>query len=288
MDFQGLPISIENKKGSHRKWYDVGEQKAGVTVMKFPYGYIKGTLGTDGDEVDVYIGKDKDSEKVFIITQNKAPDFVKIDEQKVMLGFNSTEQARLAYLAHMDKPKALRNIKEMHIDEFKTKLDSHKGKLIKGALITYTDSDKIGGIVTSFNQRKKDILMTTASEDLQEVEKALSARIVSSIARRSRMEASAAQYAQDQRVFNVVPVPDVPQSAGIAETQPQIGTNRTQTPGETPVIPVRVIHNDVNPTQGTPEIYKSCVSCGRMNKSLEACLSCDNRPSSEATPIWKR
>lgn len=293
-DFQGLPISIENRKGSHRHWYDVGEQKEGVTVMKFPYGYVRGTLGTDGDEVDVYIGKDKASDKVFVITQNKAPDFVKIDEQKVMLGFNSSEQARLAYLAHMNKPKALRSIKEITMSEFKAKLTSHKGKLIKGVLITDLYSVKMGDTIeksmveTPKSVKKKENGMTTAAEDFDEVNKALSAAIASSIAGRARMDAQRGRWADAQRAFGVVPVDEVPRNAGIAEEQPLIGTARPHVDGEPPPVPVRAIHNEVSPHQTDPVIYKSCTGCGRMHKSLSSCPTCDNRANDEATPIWRR
>ncbi len=330
-DFQGLPISVENKKGSHRHWYDVGEQKAGVTIMKFPYGYVRGTLGTDGDEVDVYIGNDKTSDKVFVITQNKAPDFVKIDEQKVMLGFNSSEQAKLAYLAHMNKPKALRSIKEITMSEFKAKLVSHKGKLIKGALITHKYSAKMGDTVDKaldiqkkfksdaqrrymyaaadrgtisrqtveeFSDKtpkgvdlpervKKNKNMTTASEDLKDVNKALTAAIAGSIARRARMAAQVQTYETVQRVFGATPVDEVPSVVGIAEDQPQIGTTRERLPNEPPVVPVRVIHNDVSAAPTEPEVFKSCVGCGRMSKGL-MCHTCDNTPEVEATPIWRR
>lgn len=130
-DFQGLPVSVENRKGSYRHWYDAGKDQEGKTKMVFPYGYIRGTLGTDGDEVDVYLGPDKKSEKVFAVTQFKAPDFVEVDEQKIMLGFSSAQAAKSAYLKHMDNPKFFKDMKEMTMDEFKIKLGKKKGKLIK-------------------------------------------------------------------------------------------------------------------------------------------------------------
>lgn len=284
-DFQGLPISIENKTGSKRHWYDVGEQKAGVTVMKFPYGYVRGTLGTDGDEVDVYIGKNKASEKVFVITQNKAPEFVKIDEQKVMLGFNSSEQAKLAYLAHMNKPKAFRAMKELTMDEFKAKLTSHKGKLIKGLLITDTRSAKMGD--TAETRVDKEMSMTTASEDLQEIQKALTARFASSITKRARMAGAIQQY-EAARVFAATPADGVPQTVAVAEAQPLMGTSRERPLAEPPVVPVRAIHNDLSHTTTAPEMFKSCTGCGRMTKSLTECITCDNRVDPSATPIWKR
>lgn len=131
MEFLGLPISIENRKGSNRYWYDPEMDEHRETKMEFPYGYVRGTLGLDGDEVDVFVGPNKESRKVFVITQLKRPEFKKIDEQKVMLGFTSSSQAKKAYMRHFDKPDFFDSITEMDIDEFQQKLKSRKGKLIK-------------------------------------------------------------------------------------------------------------------------------------------------------------
>ncbi len=287
-DFQGLPISIENRKGSVRHWYDVEAQKAGTTKMKFPYGYVRGTLGLDGDEVDVYIGNNKESDKVFLITQNKAPEFTEIDEQKVMLGFNSPAEAKMAYFAHMDKRKAFRAMKEMSVEQFKAKLASHKGKLIKGALITDKYSGKMGDTASLPERVKKDKKsMTTAAEDLEDVTKALTAAIAGGFAQRARMEARVAEYNTAQRAFNATPVAEVPTNVGIAEAQPQLGTSRVRPAAEPPVVPVRAIHNEVPQASSEAEVYKSCVSCGRLSKSL-ACLTCDNTTDSSATPVWRR
>lgn len=131
VEFQGLPISVENRAGSERHWHDPHSGESGSTKMKYPYGYIRGTLGTDGDEVDVFVGPAKDSTKVFVVTQMKKPNFDEVDEQKVMLGFHSASDAKAAYLDHYDDPKFFGSMKEFHMADFKEKLTSHKGKLIK-------------------------------------------------------------------------------------------------------------------------------------------------------------
>ena len=97
--FQDLPISIENRVGSKRKWGPKPEQ---FTRMKLPYGYIRGAEGYDGDEVDVFIGPNKKSEFVFIVNQRQRRSLGKFDEHKVMLGFDSMPAARKGYLDHYD------------------------------------------------------------------------------------------------------------------------------------------------------------------------------------------
>lgn len=112
----GFDISIEQPKGSIRKGTDP-DGRTWESYMNNTYGYIKGTKGKDGDHIDIYIGNDLNSEKVFIIDQlNKDKSF---DEHKVMLGFNTQEEAKENYLANFEKGwKGLGNITEVHLDTF--------------------------------------------------------------------------------------------------------------------------------------------------------------------------
>jgi len=143
-DFQGLPISIENRAGSYRHWKDPRSGDSGKTKQFYPYGYIKGTLGLDGDEVDVYLGPDKKSEKVFIITQHRLPEFEKVDEQKVMLGFRDALSAKTAYLQHFDDASFFGNMKELTMYDFKKELGKKKGKLIKSHQSLYLSKSMVG------------------------------------------------------------------------------------------------------------------------------------------------
>jgi hypothetical protein len=118
----GFEISIENAKGSSRHWHDPHGGESGSTKMKHDYGYIRGTEGTDGDHVDVYVGPNHESQKVFVIDQMKKPDFKKFDEQKCMLGFDSAESAKAAYLAHYNDERFFGSMREMTMDDFKAKV----------------------------------------------------------------------------------------------------------------------------------------------------------------------
>jgi hypothetical protein len=145
LEFQGLPISVENRVGSKRHWTDEDTGETGSTTMLYPYGYVRGTLGTDGDEVDVYIGPSKDSQKVYVITQNKKPEagmagihpWVETDEQKVMLGFDSAAEAQNAYMEHYDDPRFFGIVVELTLPAFKDRLVTHHGKLIKRLNVGY-------------------------------------------------------------------------------------------------------------------------------------------------------
>ena len=120
----GFNISIENPKGSYR----CGKDKNGKewkTLMKHDYGYFTRTLGYDGDAIDVFIGDNLKSIKIFAIDQFLSGKF---DETKIMLGFNSKEEAKKGYLSCYEKNwKGFKTITEVDIDTFKKWLyDGHQ------------------------------------------------------------------------------------------------------------------------------------------------------------------
>ncbi len=119
--FQGLPVTIENRRGSVRSGRDRGGHEWAVS-MQHDYGYVRGTLGVDGDHFDVYLGPDDEAPTAYIVTTMAPPDFRQTDEQKAMLGFQSEEQARAAYLAHYDNPAFLGSVRAMPMAEFKAQL----------------------------------------------------------------------------------------------------------------------------------------------------------------------
>ncbi len=120
-DFQGLPITVENPRGTLRKGTDP-DGKEWSTGMLHHYGYIRGTLGVDGDHFDCYVGPNKAATHAFVITAMKPPAFKKKDEQKAMLGFSSEEEARAAFRAHYDDPGFMGECHAIPMEEFKAKV----------------------------------------------------------------------------------------------------------------------------------------------------------------------
>lgn len=116
---QGLPITIENPKGSVRR----GKSKDGKEwsqEMAHHYGYIKRTESeADGDHVDVFIGPNPESEIVFVVDQVGA-DGERFDEHKSMLGFTSAKEAKDAYHANYSAGwKGFAGIKALTMPTFK-------------------------------------------------------------------------------------------------------------------------------------------------------------------------
>ncbi|MEN6291698.1 MAG: hypothetical protein ABFD07_06750, partial [Methanobacterium sp.] len=122
---QGLNITIENPIGSVRKGRDE-DGKTWEHAMKSHYGYFKQTEGKDGDHIDTFIGPNPDSEKVFVVDQIN-PSTGKFDESKVMIGYNTIEEAQQAYSENYDKNwKGLQSITEVDIEPFKKWLNDGK------------------------------------------------------------------------------------------------------------------------------------------------------------------
>ncbi len=132
--FGGLQVSIENRKGSYRYWYDENNKERGKTLMHYPYGYVRGSIGPDGDHVDVYIGPNENATHVFVIDQMKAPDFKVFDEQKCMLGFDDADEAKAAYIKQYDDKRFFGSMKAMPFAEFARKVLSTTPRkpLVKG------------------------------------------------------------------------------------------------------------------------------------------------------------
>ena len=95
-------VVIEQPRGSVRSGVDANG-KAWETTMQHTYGYFGGTKGVDGDAIDVFLAHDLDEwdgTTVFVVDQYN-PDG-SFDEHKVMLGFNSQEEAEAAYFANYE------------------------------------------------------------------------------------------------------------------------------------------------------------------------------------------
>lgn len=117
VNVQGFDITIENPKGSVRSGIDASGKQWSVE-MKNHYGYFKRTEGYDGDQIDTFIGENLESGAIFVVDQvNNDKTF---DESKVMLGFNSIDEAREAYLSNYEAGwQGLGAIIETTVDDFK-------------------------------------------------------------------------------------------------------------------------------------------------------------------------
>lgn len=120
--WRGLTIAIENPAGSVRRgpgW----EQR-----MRYDYGEIVGSCGVDGDPVDVFVGPNPEAPMVYVVHQRKRGRWAEYDEDKCMVGFDSEEDARAAFLSCYTDPRFLGPITTMPVDEFVEKVRATREK----------------------------------------------------------------------------------------------------------------------------------------------------------------
>lgn len=111
ISFQGLPISVETRKGQTRSGTGPDGHKWSVK-LPYDYGYIKRTEGADGDHVDVCIGPDHQSDHVFVVDQHDHRTG-RFDEHKVMLGYRTQSEAEHAYRAGFSDGKGHLRMKKV-------------------------------------------------------------------------------------------------------------------------------------------------------------------------------
>lgn len=125
--WHGIEIAIENPVGSVRKG------NGWKTTMKNAYGYVCRSEAVDGDEVDVYLGSNMEAPIVYVVHQCKYNDWDKYDEDKCMIGFDSEDEAKAAYLKHYDDKRFLGPVTAVPVDAFvkKVKATYDKPAMIK-------------------------------------------------------------------------------------------------------------------------------------------------------------
>tara|TARA_R110000782_G_scaffold270186_1_gene369835 strand:- start:655 stop:2751 length:2097 start_codon:yes stop_codon:yes gene_type:complete len=116
---KGLKISIENPKGSIRSGTDVDGSKWS-NKLPYSYGYFNGTIGKDGDPIDVYLNTNfEENFQVYIIDQVEPTTRI-FDEHKVMFGFKDAQSAKQAYMkCYASNWKGFGNITQITLEKFK-------------------------------------------------------------------------------------------------------------------------------------------------------------------------
>ena len=98
-EFRGLPVVIENRKGTYREGTDP-DGKPWKVLMHGDYGYIPGTAAAgDKEGLDVFIGDDDSSEFAYVVEQLWDGKF---DEYKVVLGCSTLQDAEELYLSNYE------------------------------------------------------------------------------------------------------------------------------------------------------------------------------------------
>ncbi|WP_196236020.1 LPD38 domain-containing protein [Bradyrhizobium japonicum] len=118
--WNGLDITIETPKGAERSGKGANGESWSI-AMPGHYGYIRRTVGKDGDQVDVTFGDDPKSSRAFIVDQFN-PETGRFDEHKLFVGYPDLESATLAYdLSFSDGsgPQRRKAVSELSVDQLK-------------------------------------------------------------------------------------------------------------------------------------------------------------------------
>lgn len=117
----GLDVTIENQAGSERR--GVGpDGKPWTSRLPAHYGYVRRTVGADGDAVDVYIGPAKSASHVYVVDQID-PATGRFDEHKCVLGCHTEMEARQLYHAGFSDGSGAQRIgavAAMSVQQFKS------------------------------------------------------------------------------------------------------------------------------------------------------------------------
>lgn len=117
--FAGLPITVEVPAGETRTILNDEGDVVYQQLLENDYGELAGTLGRDGDPIDVILGPNERAPFVYIA------DFVDLgpvveerqNEDKILLGFNSLSDATTAFKA-MYPPSFLGGMKTVPLGTF--------------------------------------------------------------------------------------------------------------------------------------------------------------------------
>ena len=193
-----LDISVENPIGSTRSGKE--GKKSWTTTMRAHYGYIKRTVGADGDQVDVFVkeGTPADhSGTVYVIDQFN-PKTGRFDEHKGMIGYSSQADAARAY-----------------DDHFGDKSGPKRRKAVIGMpAATFARWAKEGDTTSPISQSGR-----TADEAQAEIEKSTGKLSPSRQKAAGRDPYAVAQEANDRRSGRTTGMPEqAPDNAAVART----------------------------------------------------------------------
>lgn len=148
VNVQGLNIAIETPKGAERSGVAPNGEPWSVE-MPAHYGYVKRTVGGDGENVDVYLGDNPESKTVAVVDQID-PETGEFDEHKAFVGFDRPDDVLGAYDAAFSDhsgPRRRGGIVAMTMDKFKEWLKSGDTKkpIAEQKVGTPIDPDKPTG-----------------------------------------------------------------------------------------------------------------------------------------------
>jgi hypothetical protein len=159
--FQGLPIIIEYRKGDEKP---NNEDADYGYPLYADYGYLEDTTSPEeGEELDVYLGPNPDSENAFLVSMNCKGDpdqdegAGQFDEFKVLLGFDDYDAAE-DFINNQYGSSQVGVIMETSVKDLKEeialgKLKNQKEKLVIDAEDEPIDTSMAGPVTGDYGQK---------------------------------------------------------------------------------------------------------------------------------------
>ena len=120
----GLKIYVEYKKGDKKTGVNKATGEEWTREFFVHYGYFDGVPAPDGDNLDVYIKPKSRSNRPVYVFHNLTPTGDKFDEDKVFLGCNNLDEAKILWNKHCHAPDIMfGGVSVFTIEEFKNILD---------------------------------------------------------------------------------------------------------------------------------------------------------------------
>lgn len=174
--YDGFDVALETPKGSTRSGKDADGTDWEVPNFPAHYGYIKGTTGADGDQIDVFIGDKPPNGKVYVVDQYD-PKTGKFDEHKLFMGVESDQEAAQIYhAAYPNGPRSrLGAITELTRAEFDDR--RAKGQFKKAIGKKPSTSTEIGDVTQNVAEATTDTPPVQMSEEEQAIGNAITTHL---------------------------------------------------------------------------------------------------------------
>lgn len=157
LNYQGIMVDVETAAGTYREGIDPDGHPWRV---KLPchYGEVRGTTGSDGDPVDVFVGPERFAPLVYVV-QAKAPRSKTYDETKAGIGYRTRADAVAAFRAMYTAPGFLLGVTTWPIGAWREAMARphiHRGPMDKPLTKAVVNVVRIQTLAKGFVDRRGD------------------------------------------------------------------------------------------------------------------------------------
>lgn len=226
VNFEGMDISIETPAGGQRSG-TAPDGTAWSVTMPAHYGYIRRTEGADGDHLDVYVGPNMASKRVWVIDQVD-PTNKQFDEVKAFIGFGSARDVLAAYDQAFSDGRAADRIGKlsgMSVDDFKTWAKSNSK-----AAYSYTNPTPAADVASDWRAKAEEVAPTPPASVQPETPAVQPETTPAPVEATPSQENQPTPQPEEQKPSTEAPTQPEPESPAVE--QPKMDKPAPETPAE--------------------------------------------------------